>query len=72
MIGAYFAEAQGTAHQNGHVQGRRFQPYRQLLNFALRHRLTTIAIALAFFISLMLVPHSQGFITATRNLNGFN
>ncbi|MBG1265196.1 efflux RND transporter permease subunit [Nostoc sp. WHI] len=36
---------------------RRFQPYRSLLEWALRHRLTTIAIALAFFIaSLMLVP----------------
>jgi multidrug efflux pump subunit AcrB len=36
---------------------RRLQPYRSLLQWALRHRLTTIAIALAFFIaSLMLVP----------------
>ena len=35
----------------------RFQPYRSLLTWALRHRLTTVAIALAFFIgSLMLVP----------------
>jgi multidrug efflux pump subunit AcrB len=35
----------------------RFQPYRQLLGWALRHRLTTMAIAIAFFIgSLMLVP----------------
>ncbi|MDZ8135723.1 MAG: efflux RND transporter permease subunit [Nostoc sp. DedQUE04] len=34
-----------------------FQPYRSLLQWALRHRLTTIAIAFAFFIaSLMLVP----------------
>lgn len=36
---------------------KRFQPYRQLLSWALRHRLTTVAIALAFFIgSLMLIP----------------
>ncbi|MBD2666798.1 efflux RND transporter permease subunit [Richelia sinica] len=36
---------------------RRFQPYRSLLQWSLRHRLTTIAIALGFFIaSLMLVP----------------
>ncbi|MEH2330162.1 efflux RND transporter permease subunit [Nostoc sp.] len=36
---------------------RGFQPYRSLLEWALRHRLTTMAIALAFFIaSLMLVP----------------
>ena len=34
-----------------------FQPYRSLLQWALRHRLTTMAIAFAFFIaSLMLVP----------------
>ncbi|MDZ8260658.1 efflux RND transporter permease subunit [Nostoc sp. ChiQUE01b] len=34
-----------------------FQPYRSLLQWALRHRLTTMAIALAFFVaSLMLVP----------------
>ncbi|MCC5618670.1 efflux RND transporter permease subunit [Nostoc sp. CHAB 5836] len=36
---------------------RRFQPYKSLLQWALRHRLTTMAIALAFFIaSVMLVP----------------
>ncbi len=42
----------------------RFQPYRNLLVWALRHRLTTIAIALAFFFgSVMLVPHiPKGFI----------
>jgi hydrophobe/amphiphile efflux-1 (HAE1) family protein len=35
----------------------RFQPYRSLLTWALRHRLTTLGIAVAFFIgSLMLVP----------------
>jgi multidrug efflux pump subunit AcrB len=35
----------------------RFQPYKSLLKFALRHRLTTMGIAIAFFIaSLMLVP----------------
>ncbi|MBC6434035.1 efflux RND transporter permease subunit, partial [Nostoc sp. HG1] len=34
-----------------------FQPYKSLLEWALRHRLTTMAIALAFFIaSLTLVP----------------
>ncbi|MCC5656569.1 efflux RND transporter permease subunit [Nostoc sp. XA010] len=36
---------------------RGFQPYRSLLEWALRHRLTTMAIALAFFIaSLTLLP----------------
>ncbi|MDZ8081122.1 MAG: efflux RND transporter permease subunit [Nostoc sp. DcaGUA01] len=39
------------------VKRRRFQPYKSLLQWALRHRLTTMAIALAFFIaSVMLVP----------------
>ncbi len=39
------------------IKPRGFQPYKLLLQWALRHRLTTIAIALAFFIaSLMLVP----------------
>ncbi|MFN6559927.1 MAG: efflux RND transporter permease subunit [Nostoc sp. ChiSLP01] len=39
------------------VKTRSFQPYRSLLQWALRHRLTTMAIALAFFIaSVMLVP----------------
>jgi len=36
---------------------RRFQPYKSMLKWALRHRLTTLGIALAFFIaSLMLIP----------------
>jgi hydrophobe/amphiphile efflux-1 (HAE1) family protein len=60
MLGAYFLKPKdnkGKPNQNGHVPRRRFQPYRQLLRWALKHRLTTIAIALAFFIaSLMLVP----------------
>ncbi|MBD2415897.1 ABC transporter permease [Nostoc calcicola FACHB-389] len=39
------------------VKRRGFQPYRSLLQWALRHRLTTMAIALAFFLaSVMLVP----------------
>ena len=43
---------------------RRFQPYRQLLGWALSHRLTTILIAIAFFIgSLALIPLiPQGFV----------
>ncbi|MEH1916690.1 efflux RND transporter permease subunit [Nostoc sp.] len=41
----------------GDEERQGFQPYRSLLQWALRHRLTTIAIALAFFIaSAMLVP----------------
>ncbi|MEH2286146.1 efflux RND transporter permease subunit [Nostoc sp.] len=41
----------------GDEKRQSFQPYRSLLQWALRHRLTTMAIAFAFFIaSLMLVP----------------
>ncbi len=41
----------------GDEEHQGFQPYRLLLQWALRHRLTTMAIALAFFIaSAMLVP----------------
>ncbi len=36
---------------------RRFQPYKSALQWALRHKITTLGIALAFFIaSLMMVP----------------
>ncbi len=36
---------------------RRFHPYRQLLTWALRHRITTLLVALAFFVgSLQLIP----------------
>ncbi|QIR36125.1 efflux RND transporter permease subunit [Tolypothrix sp. PCC 7910] len=39
------------------LKPRTFQPYKSLLQLALRHKLTTIAIAIAFFMaSLMLVP----------------
>ncbi len=56
MLGAYFLKPNGKHNQNGHLPQRR-QPYRQLLKWALKHRMTTIAIALAFFTgSLMLVP----------------
>jgi len=42
---------------NGSKQRRRLQPYRTLLNWSLRHRITTLLIALAFFIgSLQLIP----------------
>jgi hydrophobe/amphiphile efflux-1 (HAE1) family protein len=43
---------------NGNRPPQRFQPYRTLLNTALRHRITTLLIALAWFIgSLQLVPY---------------
>ena len=60
MLGAYLLKPKKnkeTPEQNGQVKHKRFQPYLQLLKWALRHRLTTMAIAIAFFIgSLMLVP----------------
>ncbi len=65
MMGAFLLKEkllkpkQNTSRFYGwpHTFRVRFQPYRGLLMWALRHRLTTIAIALAFFIgSLMLVP----------------
>lgn len=43
--------------QNSPRPRRRFSPYRQLLTWALRHRITTLLLAIAFFIgSLQLVP----------------
>ncbi|HEY9728661.1 MAG TPA: efflux RND transporter permease subunit, partial [Chroococcales cyanobacterium] len=66
MMGAYLLKdrkppqkKENTSRFYGfpHTFRVRFQPYRGLLKWALRHRLTTIAISLAFFIaSLMLVP----------------
>ncbi len=65
MMGAYLLK--DKKHDEGAKQHkrksspsskkRRFQPYKSLLKWALRHRLITLAIALAFFIaSLMLIP----------------
>jgi len=60
MLGAHLLKAKGTRgaqEQRNPKSYRRFQPYRQLLKWALKHRLLTMAIALTFFIgSLMLVP----------------
>lgn len=58
MLGAYFLKPTNKRepNENGHVR-RRLQPYRQLLKWALKHRMTTIGIAIAFFIgSVTLVP----------------
>ncbi|MBD2086553.1 efflux RND transporter permease subunit [Trichocoleus sp. ST-U3] len=68
MMGAYLLKPKKTSpanHAPGNGNGNgansrkknRFQPYRFVLKWALRHRLTTMAIALAFFLgSLALVP----------------
>jgi len=67
MMGANLLQ-QGKSNRDRHTQTKPqkkpFQPYKSLLTWALRHRLTTLGIALAFFIgSLMLVPMiPKGFI----------
>ncbi len=53
----YPSELQAQRVSSPSSKKRRFQPYKSLLKWALRHRLTTLGIALAFFIaSLMLIP----------------
>ena len=58
MMGAYLLKNQPPKPHDAKAKSQgRFRPYFQLLKWALRHRLTTIAIAVVFFIaSLMLVP----------------
>ncbi|MFE1744834.1 efflux RND transporter permease subunit [Coleofasciculus sp. H7-2] len=62
MMGAYLLKPKKTSPPNqlpvnGNGGKNRFQPYRWVLKWALRHRLTTMAIALAFFLgSLALIP----------------
>lgn len=65
MMGAYLLKDHHALKDNTEKRGhedaprkRRFQPYTSLLNWALRHRLTTLGISLGFFIaSLMLIPY---------------
>ncbi len=65
MMGAYLLKDKSVkpAHQQPPGQSeissprRRWQPYKSVLTWALRHRLTTIIFAIAFFVgSLLLVP----------------
>ncbi|MEO1560938.1 MAG: efflux RND transporter permease subunit, partial [Cyanobacteria bacterium J06632_19] len=63
MMGAYLLKSKNVKGQRFKVREnnpksfRRFQPYASTLRWALRHRITTLLLALAFFIgSLMLVP----------------
>ncbi|MGF1675868.1 MAG: efflux RND transporter permease subunit, partial [Rivularia sp. (in: cyanobacteria)] len=62
MMGAHLLSSKvkgqelGVENDTGYSR-RRFQPYASTLRWALRHRMTTLLLALAFFIgSLMLVP----------------
>ncbi|MEM9923544.1 MAG: efflux RND transporter permease subunit [Cyanobacteria bacterium P01_D01_bin.50] len=58
MMGAYLLKPkEKETRKNNPKSSRRFQPYASTLRWALRHRITTLLLALAFFIgSLMLVP----------------
>jgi hydrophobe/amphiphile efflux-1 (HAE1) family protein len=68
MLSAYLLKPKHQENTNGHKKTRnlstvpvnakqRPRPYRYLLTWALRHRITTLLIAIAFFIgSLQLVP----------------
>jgi hydrophobe/amphiphile efflux-1 (HAE1) family protein len=69
MMGAYLLQGKKAGGQGAGSRGeitslpkssskRRFRPYASLIKTALRHRLTTMAIALVFFVaSLMLLPY---------------
>ncbi|MGB6294848.1 MAG: efflux RND transporter permease subunit [Rivularia sp. (in: cyanobacteria)] len=59
MMGAYLLQKKDVEGQRLKVKenNRKFSPYASTLRWALRHRTTTLLLALAFFIgSLMLVP----------------
>lgn len=55
MLSAYLLKVKGNKEQRS--RKKRIHPYRSILNWALRHRITTLLLAVAFFIgSLQLVP----------------
>ncbi len=60
MLSAYLLKSKGNRQQatgNRQPRQKRIHPYRNILTWALRHRITTLLIAVAFFIgSLQLVP----------------
>jgi hydrophobe/amphiphile efflux-1 (HAE1) family protein len=56
MLAAYFLKEKGQ-DQAENQGNSKFNPYRKALTWALRHRITTLILAIAFFIgSLQLVP----------------
>ncbi len=61
MLSAYLLKGKYEQKYNGNGNGtkaNRFQPYRTVLKWSLRHRITTLLLAVAFFIgSLQLIPH---------------
>ena len=62
MLAAYLLKDKkpagtGSLAKNPHGERQSIQPYRNLLGWALRHRITTLGLAVTFFIgSLLLVP----------------
>jgi hydrophobe/amphiphile efflux-1 (HAE1) family protein len=58
MLSAYLLKPKKLKNLDENQQPRfKLQPYRRLLNWSLRHRLTTLIIAIAFFLgSLQLIP----------------
>lgn len=55
MLSAYLLKPKGNRQQG--TGKKRIHPYRNILNWSLRHRITTLLLAVAFFIgSLQLVP----------------
>ncbi|MFP5273634.1 efflux RND transporter permease subunit [Coleofasciculus sp.] len=55
MLSAYLLKPKGNGQQG--TGKKRIHPYRNILNWALRHRITTLLMAVVFFIgSLQLVP----------------
>ncbi|MGK7931217.1 MAG: efflux RND transporter permease subunit [Microcystaceae cyanobacterium] len=59
MLSAYLLkDKKKETNSNKSLKPKRFTPYRSLLTWALRHRIVTLILALAFFIgSLQLVPY---------------
>ncbi len=56
MLSAYFLQPKQGETKKQHI--RKFQPYRRLLTLALRHRISTLLLAVAFFIgSLQLISY---------------
>lgn len=59
MLSAYwFKDKKNPKNVRNAAKNKRFTPYRSLLIWSLRHRITTVLLAIAFFIgSLQLVPY---------------
>jgi hydrophobe/amphiphile efflux-1 (HAE1) family protein len=57
MLAAYILKPKNLQNSESNAQKVKIHPYRSILTWSLRHRITTILIAIAFFIaSLQLIP----------------